>query len=94
MEASIFAKLVAMRSFNDKDCRAIEKTMRELEARLPVKFEAPADLTKLLDLRGLRRHQVTKKQYTQQEFKPKICNMGDETNVALPREEPEEVAEA
>jgi hypothetical protein len=35
----IFAKVVAMRKFDDVDWRAIEKAMNELEARLPVKFE-------------------------------------------------------
>ncbi len=89
----IFAKLVAMRKFDDVDWRAIEKAMSELEARLPVKFEVPADLTKLVEERRLRRYQSAKKHYTQQEFKPDTWDMGEEANAVLPREEPEVVAE-
>lgn len=90
----IFAKVVAMRKFDDVDWRAIEKAMSELEARLPVKFEVPADLTKLVEERRLRRYQSAKKHYTHQEFKPDTWDMGEEANAVLPRAEPEVVAEA
>ena len=90
----IFAKVLAMRKFDDVDWRAIEKAMSELEARLPVKFEVPADLTKLVEERRLRRYQSAKKHYTNQEFKPDTWDMGEEANAVLPRKEPEVVAEA
>lgn len=90
----IFAKLVAMRKFDDVDWRAIEKAMSELEARLPIKFEVPAELTKLVEERRLRRYQSAKKHYAQQEFKPDTWDLGDEANAVLPRTEPEVVASA
>ena len=84
-----FGKLVAMRKFDDVDWRAIEKAMNELEARLPIKFIVPIELTKLVEERRLRRYQSAKKHYTHQEFKPDTWDMGDEANAVLPRTEPE-----
>lgn len=90
----VFGKLVALRKFDDVDWRAIEKAMNELEARLPIKFEVPTELTKLVEERRLRRYQSAKKHYTHQEFKPDTWDMGDEANAVLPRTKPEVVAEA
>lgn len=84
-----FGKLVAMRKFDDVDWRAIEKAMNELEARLPIKFVVPTELTKLVEERRLRRYQSAKKHYTHQEFKPDTWDMGEEANAVLPRTEPE-----
>ena len=89
-----FGKLVAMRKFDDVDWRAIEKAMSELEARLPVKFVVPKELTQIVEERRLRRYQSAKKHYTHQEFKPDTWDMGEEANAVLPRTEPEVVAEA
>lgn len=86
-----FGKLVALRKFDDVDWRAIEKAMNELQARLPIKFVVPAELTKIVDERRLRRYQSAKKQYTNQEYKPDTWDMGDEANNTLPRAEPEVV---
>lgn len=83
-----FAKIVAVRQFDDVDWRAIEKAMNELQARLPVKFVVPAELTKLVEQRRLRRYQSAKKHYKNQEFAPDTWDMGDEANGTLPREEP------
>lgn len=88
-----FGKLVALRKFDDVDWRAIEKAMNELEARLPVKFVVPKELTQIVDERRLRRYQSAKKHYTHQEFKPDTWDMGDEANAVLPRAEAEVVAE-
>lgn len=85
----VFAKLVALRQFDDVDWRAIEKAMGELAARLPVKFVVPSELTKLVEQRRLRRYQSAKKHYSHQEFKPDTWDMGDEANSTLPRTEPE-----
>ena len=90
----VFAKLVAMRKFDDIDWRAIEKAMAELEARLPIKFEVPTDLTKLVEKRRLRKYQSAKKHFTNQEFKPDTWDLGEEANSVLPRAEQEVVAEA
>jgi hypothetical protein len=87
----VFAKLVAVRQFDDVDWRAIEKAMGELAARLPVKFVVPSALTKLVEQRRLRRYQSAKKHYEHQEFKPDTWDMGDEANAVLPRKEPEVV---
>lgn len=87
----VFAKLVAMRKFDDVDWRAIEKAMGEIAARLPVKFVVPAELTNLVEQRRLRRYQSSKKHYTQQEFKPDTWDLGEEANAVLPREEREVV---
>ncbi len=84
-----FGKLVSLRKFDDVDWRAIEKAMNELEARLPIKFVVPSELTKLVEERRLRRYQSAKKHYTHQEFKPDTWDMGDEANAVLPRTEPE-----
>ena len=83
----IFAKLVAKRKFDDTDWRAIEKAMAELEARLPVKFEVPADLTKLVEERRLRRYLSAKKHHIDQEFNPDTWDLGEEANATLPRKE-------
>ena len=84
-----FGKLVALRKFDDVDWRAIEKAMNELQARLPIKFVVPSELTKIVEERRLRRYQSAKKQYTNQEYKPDTWDMGDEANNTLPRAEPE-----
>jgi hypothetical protein len=84
-----FGKLVAMRKFDDVDWRAIEKAMNELEARLPVKFVVPKELTQIVEERRLRRYQSAKKHYTHQEFHPDTWDLGDEANGVLPRNEPE-----
>ena len=89
-----FAKIVAMRKFDDVDWRAIEKAMAEFEARLPIKFVVPRELTQLVEQRRLRRYQSAKKHFTDQEFKPDTWDMGDEANAVLPRAEPEVVGEA
>ena len=81
-----FAKIVAMRKFDDVDWRAIEKAMAEFEARLPIKFVIPRELTQLVDERRLRRYQSAKKHFTDQEFKPDTWDMGEEANAVLPRQ--------
>lgn len=88
-----FAKIISTRKFDDVDWRAIEKAMNELEARLPIKFVVPKELTQLVEERRLRRYQSAKKHYTHQEFKPDTWDMGEEANSVLPRAEPEVVAE-
>lgn len=84
-----FGKLVALRKFDDVDWRAIEKAMNELQARLPVKFVVPSELTKIVEERRLRRYQSAKKHYKHQEYMPDTWDMGEEANAVLPRTEPE-----
>ena len=90
----VFAKLVAMRKFDDIDWRAIEKAMAELQARLPIKFQVPKQFTDLVGERRLRRYQSAKKHFTHQEFKPDTWDMGEEANSVLPRSELEVAAES
>lgn len=68
--------------------------MSELQARLPVKLEVPADLTKLVEQLHLRRYQSANKHSTHQEFKPDTWGMGDEIYAVLPHKEPAVVVEA
>lgn len=89
-----FAKIVSTRKFDDIDWRAIEKAMAEFEARLPIKFVVPRELTSLVNKRRLCKYQSAKKHFTNQEFKPDTWDLGEEANSVLPREEPEVVAEA
>ncbi len=88
----IFAKVVAVRPFDDIDWRAIEKGMNELQARLPVKFVVPHDITKLVAERRLRKYDSAKKAFTHQEFKPETWDLGEEANAVLPRPQGKPVA--
>ena len=90
----VVAKIVAMRKFDDVDWRAIEKAMSEFEARLPIKFVVPRELSHLIEQRRLRRYQSAKKHFTDQEFKPDTWDMGEEANAVLPRTEPEVIDQA
>ena len=63
--------------------------MNELQARLPVKFVVPADLTKLVAERRLRKYDSAKKAFAHQEFKPATWDLGEEANAVLPRAQAE-----
>ncbi len=83
----VFAKLVSTKKFDDKDWRAIEKALSEVEARLPVRFVVPTGLTSYVSQARLRRYEQTKKHYTGQEFRPDTWDLGEEANKMLPRDE-------
>lgn len=75
-----FGTVVAIRKFDDVDWRAIEKTMGEMQARLPIKFVLPKGFDKLLQERRLRKYDSVKKHFARQQFRPDTWDMGEEAN--------------
>lgn len=59
-----------------------------------MKFEVPADFSKLVEEHRWRRYQSANKHFTHREFMPDTWHMGEEVDVALLREEPDVVVEA
>ncbi len=85
--AFMLAKVFVTKRMDDVDMRAIQKALNELEARLPIKFVVPSEVTKIVDERKLQRYQASKKNYKGIELKPEVWDLGDEANSVLPRGE-------
>ncbi len=83
----MLAKVFVTKRMDDVDMRAIQKALNELEARLPIKFVVPSEVTKIVDERKLQRYQASKKNYKGIELKPEVWDLGDEANSVLPRGE-------
>jgi hypothetical protein len=85
----VFAKVVSSKKLDDKDWRAIEKAMNEMQARLPVRFIVSAALKDLITEARLRRYEQNKKSFTGDTYRPDTWDMGEEANAVLPRDESE-----
>lgn len=87
----VFAKVVSSKKLDDKDWRAIEKAMNEMQARLPVRFVVDTGLKSLITEARLRRYEQTKKHFAGDAYRPDTWDMGEEANAVLPRDEDEAV---
>ena len=85
----VFAKLVSAKKLDDKDWRAIEKAMNEMQSRLPVRFVVLPGLKDLITEARLRMYENSKKHFVGQSFRPDTWDMGEEANAVLPRDESE-----
>lgn len=85
----MFAKLVSAKKLDDKDWRAIEKAMNEMQSRLPVRFVVSPGLKDLITEARLRLYENSKKHFVGQSFRPDTWDMGEEANAVLPRDESE-----
>lgn len=85
----VFAKVVSSKKLDDKDWRAIEKAMNEMQARLPIRFVVSTALKDLVTEARLRRYEQTKKHFAGDSYRPDTWDMGEEANAVLPRTEPE-----
>ncbi len=83
----VFAKLVSAKKLDDKDWRAIEKAMNEMQARLPVRFVVSTALKDLITEARLRSYENSKKHFVGESFRPDTWDMGEEANAVLPRDE-------
>ena len=83
----VFAKLVSAKKLDDKDWRAIEKAMNEMQARLPVRFIVSTALKDLITEARLRSYENSKKHFVGESFRPDTWDMGEEANAVLPRDE-------
>lgn len=88
----VFAKVVSSKKLDDKDWRAIEKAMNEMQARLPVRFVVSTALKDLISEARLRRYEQNKKNFVGDTYRPDTWDMGEEANAVLPRDESEVVA--
>jgi hypothetical protein len=88
----VFAKVVSSKKLDDKDWRAIEKAMNEMQARLPVRFVVSTALKDLITEARLRRYEQNKKSFVGDTYRPDTWDMGEEANAVLPRDESEVVA--
>jgi len=83
----VFAKLVSAKKLDDKDWRAVEKAMNEMQARLPVRFIVSTALKDLITEARLRSYENSKKHFVGESFRPDTWDMGEEANAVLPRDE-------
>ena len=83
----VFAKLVSAKKLDDKDWRAVEKAMNEMQARLPVRFIVSSALKDLITEARLRSYENSKKHFVGESFRPDTWDMGEEANAVLPRDE-------
>ena len=83
----VFAKLVSAKKLDDKDWRAVEKAMNEMQARLPVRFIVSSALKDLITEARLRSYEHSKKHFVGESFRPDTWDMGEEANAVLPRDE-------
>jgi hypothetical protein len=83
----VFAKLVSSKKLDDKDWRAVEKAMNEMQARLPVRFIVSTALKDLIAEARLRSYENSKKHFVSASFRPDTWDMGEEANAVLPRDE-------
>jgi len=83
----VFAKLVSSKKLDDKDWRAVEKAMNEMQARLPVRFVVSTALKDLITEARLRSYENSKKHFVGESFRPDTWDMGEEANSVLPRDE-------
>jgi len=83
----VFAKLVSAKKLDDKDWRAIEKAMNEMQARLPVRFIVSTALKDLITEARLRSYENSKKHFVGESFRPDTWDMGEEANSVLTRDE-------
>lgn len=88
----VFAKVVSAKKLDDKDWRAIEKAMNEMQARLPIRFVVSTALKDLITEARLRRYEQTKKHFVGDSYRPDTWDMGEEANAVLPRDESAVVA--
>ena len=83
----VFAKLVSAKKLDDKDWRAVEKAMNEMQARLPVRFIVSTALKDLITEARMRSYENSKKHFVGESFRPDTWDMGEEANAVLPRDE-------
>ena len=82
----VFAKLVSAKKLDDKDWRAVEKAMNEMQARLPVRFVVSTALKDLIAEERLRSYENSKKHFVGESFRPDTWDLGEEANAVLPRD--------
>lgn len=82
----MFAKVVSAKKLDDKDWRAIEKAMNEMQARLPIRFVVSTELKELIAEARLRRYEHNKKSFVGDVYRPDTWDMGEESNAVLPRD--------
>ena len=83
---------MSTKKLDDKDWRAIEKAMNEIQARLPVRFVVSTALKELITEARLRRYEQSKKSFVGDTYRPDTWDMGEEANAVLPRDESEVIA--